>query len=232
MAFYYIYDLDDNLQRFRLETAQSFNKAAVRAAIDDCGLSLPEDEVEALIIEGHEKHHDFTILLVERHGIDWDKLHLSYNRRVDRQIIKPATALPGLLRAMGNQAQHCLLTHSHFEWASDCVDIHGIKPWFPANRIVSLEMYKDEPKHKGPKGFHLALDRLGAPDLKDTFFSDDTLANLVTAKKMGLTTVWTSHGRPLPAGQSQYVDHMVGSIEIFMQQQIALTGPRPGKLIP
>ena len=222
MAYYYIHDLDNNLQRFRPEIASSFNRAAVRAAVDDCDLNLPENEVEALIIEGHEKHHDFTVLLIERHGIDWETMHVGYNRRVDRNIVEPALALPGLLQNMGDEAQHCLLTHSHFDWASDCVAIHKIEPWFPENRILSLEMYKGHPKHKGTKGFEMALDRLGGPDPKDTFFSDDTLPNLVTAKKMGLITVWTSHGRPLPKEYVPYVDHMVGSIDIFLQQQAAI----------
>lgn len=235
MTRYYIHDLDDNLQRFHQGIGISFNQAATRAAIEDCGLNLPSAEVEDLIQRGYHERHDFTALLVEQHGVDWDKLHYSYNMRVDRALIKPFPHLPDRLTALGTDSVHSMLTHSHICWAKDAVGINRIEPWFPEDRLLTLEVYR-ETKNLGTRGFDMALERMGnpKPGQDEIFFTDDALVNLVTAKKMGLTTVWSSHGRPLPPEFAQYVDHVVGDICIFLQQQAAparsrRSQPKPGQ---
>lgn len=222
MTRYYIHDLDDNLQRFHQGIGISFNQAATRAAIEDCGLNLPPAEVEALIQRGHTERNDFTSLLVEQHGVDWDKLHHSYNMRVDRALIKPFPHLPGHLTALGTDNVHSMLTHSHMCWAKDAVVINHIEPWFPEDKLVTLEVYR-EPKNIGPRGFHMALERMGnpKPGQDEIIFTDDTLANLVTAKNMGMKTMWSSHGRALPPEFAPYVDFVNADICAFLQQQAA-----------
>lgn len=226
---YYIHDLDDNLQRFKPHAEAAMNEACARAAVEDCGVGLGLQDALDLIRESMALRATPFQLLIERHGVDWDSLHLAYNQRVDRGIVNPIPQLPACLAALGSTAAHCILTHSHMLWASDCVDLNNIRPWFPDQRIVTLEMYKEEPKHVGTKGFELALSRLGGPDPKDTVFTDDTPANLVTAKKMGMQTVWSSHGRTLPAAFIAYVDHVAHDACEFLQTQIAAHNPAAGR---
>lgn len=229
MTRYYIHDLDDNLQRFKPQAEAVMNEACARAAIEDCGVGLGLQEAMDLIKESIATRQSHFQLFIERHGVDWDTLHLSYNQRVDRSIIDPIPQLPASLAALGSKAEHCILTHSHMLWASECVDLNKIRPWFPDQRIVTLEMYKEEPKHIGTKGFELALSRLGGPDPKDTVFTDDTPANLVTAKKMGMQTVWSSHGRVLPAAFSAYIDHVAHDACEFLQKLAIPPAPRTNR---
>ena len=222
MTRYYIHDLDDNLHHFHQGMGASFNHAATRAAIEDCGVTLSPAEVEELIQRGHAERNDFTSLLVEQHGVDWDTLHHGYNIRVDRAVIKPLPHLPNCLTALGTDSVHSMLTHSHLCWATDAVAISRIEPWFPEDRIVTLEVYR-QPKNIGPRGFHIALERMGnpKPGQDQIIFTDDTLPNLVTAKKMGMQTMWSSHGRALPAEFASYVDFVSDDICAFLQQQAA-----------
>lgn len=222
MTRYYIHDLDDNLHHFHQGMGASFNHAATRAAIEDCGVTLSPAEVEELIQRGHAERNDFTSLLVEQHGVDWDTLHHGYNIRVDRAVIKPLPHLPNCLTALGTDSVHSMLTHSHLCWATDAVAISRIEPWFPEDRIVTLEVYR-QPKNIGPRGFHIALERMGnpKPGQDQIIFTDDTLPNLVTAKKMGMQTMWSSHGRSLPAEFASYVDFVSDDICAFLQQQAA-----------
>lgn len=222
---YFIHDLDDNLQHFHPHAVDAMNAAAAQAAIEDCGLSLTVDEVKKLIEESVRVKNAHFDLLVERHGADWHTLHRGYNQRVDRAVVKPLPQLPSCMTQFNGHAEHSILTHSHMIWASECVDINGIRPWMPDERIITLEMYHAEPKHKGFRGFELALQAMGGPDPKDVIFTDDTAINHVTAKKMGMQTVWSSHGRALAAEFTTSVDHVVDDVTVFMQalaQQMGL----------
>ncbi len=224
---YYIHDLDDNLQRTSPGARDAFQKAILATAAEDCGLGHAPEEIFEQAVKGAELHNDFTFFLIERYGVQWETLHFGFARRMDRSVIVPYDHLSGHFEALGDEAQHCLLTHSHFSWARDSLAINKIGPWIPEERIVSLEMYDKEMKNKGPRGFVMALDKLGGPDVKDVHFTDDSLANHVTAKKMGLRTIWTSHGRDMPAEYIPYVDQVVDNMEVFMRQQVALAKPAP-----
>lgn len=226
---YFIHDLDDNLQKFHPNAADVMNMAAAAAAIEDCGLNLTAAEVKDLIEQSIRAGKTYFDVLVDDHGADWLALHQGYNMRVDRAIVKPIPHLPSCMAQFNGHAQHVILTHSHMVWASDCVDINNIRPWFPDDRIIALEMYKEEPKHRGFKGFELALQAIGSPDPKDVIFTDDTAANHVMAKKMGMQTVWSSHGRTLPAAFASAVDHVVDDVTVFMQGLANQMGLAPAK---
>ncbi|QQG37001.1 MAG: hypothetical protein HYS17_04335 [Micavibrio aeruginosavorus] len=214
---YFIHDLDDNLQKFHPHAVDAMHAAAACAVIEDCGLTLTVDEVKKLIEESVRTKNSHFDLLIEQHGADWRTLHLGYNLRMDRGIVKPIAHLPACMAQFNGHAEHSILSHSHMAWASDCVDINGIRPWIPDERIITLEMYHTEPKHKGFKGFELALQSMGGPDPKNVIFTDDTAANHVMAKKMGMQTVWSSHGRTLAAEFASSVDHIVDDVTVFMQ---------------
>jgi len=214
-----IHDLDDMLYPSFPDAENIKNSAAAVAAIQDCGLKADFAAAHDMIVRSLEERHDWMAALIEK-GIDPDQLHAAYHRRLDHTVITPYPNLSKHFSTLGEEASHVLLTHSDADWSGRVIDHIGLRPWFPDDRILGWEKYKAL-KGTSTKGFEMAANILQA-DHRDIMFADDSLRNLKTAKSMGMTTVWTSHGKPLPAGHAQYVDYMVGNIEIFMQQQIAL----------
>lgn len=215
-----IHDLDDFLYPAFPDAMNIMGNAAAAAAVEDCGLKVSVAYARLLIDRAIKNNFDWMTYL-EQEGVDLDQLHDAYHKRLDQKLIKPYASLSKYFAELGSQASHVMLTHSNADWAGRAVDHIGLRPWFPENRILTWEKYKAS-KASSVKGFEMAANMLEA-DPREITFGDDNLRNLKTAKEMGMTTVWASHGRPLPAGQKQYVDHMVGNVEIFLQQQIAVT---------
>jgi FMN phosphatase YigB (HAD superfamily) len=214
-----IHDLDEMLYPTYPDAVNIMCNTAAISAVQDCGLRESVAAARALIDRAIAEKPDWMDYLVER-GVDADQLHAAYHRRLDHKLITPYPSLSKYFAELGAQASHVMLTHSADEWAKRTLDHLSLRPWFPDERILAWEKYKAL-KGQSTKGFEMAANILQA-EPRDIVFSDDSLRNLKTAKDMGMTTVWTSHGRPLPAEQAHYVDHVVGNIEIFMQQQIAL----------
>lgn len=214
-----IHDLDEMLYPTYPDAVNIMCNAGAIAAVQDCGLRRSVAEARAMIDRAIAERPDWMSYLVEN-GVDEDHLHAAYHKRLDHKLIAPYPSLSKHFSELGDHASHVMLTHSAGEWAARTVEHLALRPWFPDERILSWEKYRAL-KGTSTKGFEMAAQLLQA-DPRDITFADDSLKNLKTAKSMGMTTVWTSHGKPLPAGQAPYVDHMVGSIEIFMQQQIAL----------
>ncbi len=221
-----IHDLDEMLYPTIPDAVNILGDAGAAAAIQDCDVKAPFAVVRALIDRSYDERHDWRELLVEQFGVDPEYLHAAYHKRLDHKIITPYPNLSQHFAALGNQASHVVLTHSSEEWATRTIEHIQLRPWFPDDRILAWEKYRAS-KGISTHGFELALQTLGGVDPRDAVFGDDSLRNLVTAKKMGLTTVWTSHGRSLPPEHIRHVDHVVENIEIFMQQQIALMKPHP-----
>jgi len=221
-----IHDLDEMLYPAYPGAHDIMGNAGAAAAIEDCGVALAFAAARALIDRSYAERIDWRDLLVEEHGVDADHLHAAYHKRLDHRLITPYPNLSQYFEALGAQASHVMLTHSAAEWAVRTVDHISLRPWFPDERILSWEKYK---AHKGvsTRGFEMALEKLGGVDPRDAVFGDDSLRNLATAKAMGLTTVWTSHGQALPPGHSRTVDHVVENIEIFMKQQVSQMTRKP-----
>lgn len=221
-----IHDLDEFLYPTYPDAGNIMGDAAAIAAVEDCGLAISVAEARALIDRSYNEHHDWRDLLVSDHKADPDHLHAAYHKRLDHKLIVPYPQLSKSFSDLSGHASHVILTHSAAEWASRTVDHLSLRPWFPDERILAWEKYKAL-KSFSTKGFEMAARLLDA-DPREVTFGDDSLRNLKTAKDMGMTTIWASHGKPLPAGQAHYVDHIVGNIDIFMQQQVALIGkPSP-----
>ena len=219
-----IHDLDEMLYPAYPGAHDIMGDAAANAAVEDCGVAVTFAQARVLIDKSFAERNDWRDLLVEAHGIDADLLHAAYHKRLDHRLITPYPNLSQCFAALGARASHVILTHSAAEWAMRTVDHLSLRPWFPDERILSWEKYK---AHKGvsTRGFEMALETLGGVDPRAAVFADDGLRNLATAKAMGLTTVWTSHGKTLPQGHARDVDHVVENIEVFMRQQVALLAP-------
>lgn len=212
-----IHDLDNMLYPDYPDAFNIMNDAGAAAAVHDCQLKISVAEARTLIDRAIKECPGWLDLLVEK-GLDTDRFMAAYHKRLDHKVITPYPTLAQKFNALNGHADHVVLTHSNADWAGRAIDHIALRPWLPEDRVLSWEHYK-EWKSSSTKGFEKAASLLQA-DPKDIVFADDSLRNLKTAKSMGMTTVWTSHGRVMPAGQGAHVDHNVENIEVFLGQQV------------
>ncbi len=212
-----IHDLDNMLYPDYPDAFNIMNDAGAAAAVHDCQLKISVAEARAMIDKAISTRPGWLDILIEN-GLDADQFMVAYHKRLDHKVITPYPTLTQKFNELNGHADHVVLTHSNADWAGRAIDHIALRPWLPEHRVLSWEKYK-EWKSAGTRGFEMAAHLLQA-DPKDIVFADDSLRNLKTAKSMGMTTVWTSHGRALPAENAQYVDHNVETIEVFLGQQV------------
>lgn len=225
-----IHDLDEMLYPTYPDAVNIMWNVGAQAAIEKCGLKTSFETARDMIDLAIQEKRNWMAYLVE-YGVDPDQFHCEYHANLDHRLIQPYPKLSRYFAALGGHASHVMLTHSAAEWASRTVEHIGLRSWFPEDRILAWEKYK-ELKSASTKGFEMALEKLDAARPDEAVFADDSIANLVIPSKMGITTVWVSHNRPLPAGMEPHVDHVVESIEVFMKEQVNMlrktpSAPRP-----
>ena len=212
-----IHDLDNMLYPDFPDAPRIMNNAGAMAAVHDCKLNISVAEAGHLIERALKECPGWLDLLVEK-GLDVEAFMGFYHRRLDHTLITPYPDLVSHFNALSGKADHVVLTHSNGEWARRALDHIGLGDHLPDERVLSWEKYK-EWKSLSARGFEKAAALLQA-EPREIIFSDDSVRNLKTAKAMGITTVWVSHGRSLPAGEAAHVDHCVDNIGVFLRQQI------------
>ena len=113
----------------------------------------------------------------------------------DRAILNALRRLPGRKIIFSNAPRH---------YAEQILAITGLGPLFDA--VYSVEAIGFRPKPM-PAGFR-ALLRAEKLHPRQCIMVEDSLANLVTAKRVGMKTVWVSAG----SRQSPYVDVKLRSV--------------------
>lgn len=224
-----IHDLDEMLYPTYPDATNIMCSTAARVAVEDCGLSASVAYARELIdmAIAHKKADWMHYLVAE--GVDADHFHAVYHQKLDHKLITPYPNLSRYFNELGSEADHVLLTHSAGEWAERVLKHINLSQWFPEDRILSWEKYK-APKSTSFNGFKMAMERLNTKSRGEVVFADDSASNLITAHKMGITTVWVSHNRPVPMHVASHIDHVVESIEVFMRDQVDLlrkSAPNP-----
>lgn len=212
-----IHDLDNMLYPDYPDAFNIMNDAGALTAVHDCQLKISVAEARKMIDDAIATRPGWLDILIEN-GLDAEQFMDAYHKRLDHKVIQPYPTLSQTFNALNGHADHVVLTHSNADWAGRAIDHIALRPWLPEDRVLSWEKYK-EWKSVSTRGFEMAAQLLQA-DHKDIVFADDSLRNLKTAKSMGMTTVWTSHGRPMPAAHASSVDHVVENIDVFLQQQV------------
>lgn len=220
-----IHDLDNMLYPEYPGAVDDMNMAGALAAVHDCHMKISVAEAKSLIEKAVKECPGWLDLLVQR-GLDVEKFMGPYHERLDHLLIQPYPQLTEQFNSLAGQADHVVLTHSNGEWAHRTIKHIGLHQHLPEARVLSWEKYKAW-KSVSTTGFEKAAALLQA-EPREIIFSDDSVRNLKTAKDMGMTTVWVSHGRNVPAGAAAHIDHCVENITVFLEERIeALKGALP-----
>lgn len=186
-----IWDLDNTLYRFDEAFEHACNIASARAALD-MGVDLSLEEA-VFIAETSFENHGYSGLVFEReYNICHSEYHFKYHDAIDEKIIHANEEMREALAAV--DLPHVILTNASRPWAERVLRHLGLDSWFPHERIIPQEDTDFEPKARGPRGFEMALEKLGLPT-DNILMVDDMVKNLRIPKELGLQTALIHHGQ-------------------------------------
>ncbi|MBU1365343.1 MAG: pyrimidine 5'-nucleotidase [Gammaproteobacteria bacterium] len=196
----WLFDLDNTLHNATPHIFPHINRS-MREYIER---HLGVDEHEAnRIRQGYWVRYGATLLgLIRHHGTDprhfLRETHqfpdLARMVVFDKPLLHTLRLLPGRKIIFSNAPRH---------YAEAVLDITGLGRYFDA--VYTVENLRFQPKPM-LAGFRTLL-RAEHLDPRRCIMVEDSLANLVTAKKLGMKTVWVSAG----LRQSPYVDAKIRS---------------------
>jgi putative hydrolase of the HAD superfamily len=197
----WLFDLDNTLHHATPHIFPHINRA-MREYIER-HLGLDEEEATRIRQEYWVRYGATLLGLVRHHGTDPDHFLRETHRFPDlermvvfeRPVIHALRRLPGRKVIFSNAPRH---------YTDAILAITGLAPCFDAVYAVENIRYQPKPMLAGFRAL-LHAERL---DPRRCIMVEDSLANLVTAKKLGMKTVWVSAG----LRQSPYVDVRIGSV--------------------
>lgn len=196
----WLFDLDNTLHNASPHIFPHINRA-MREYIE-CHLGVDEHEATRIRQDYWERYGATLLGLMRHHGTDPRHfLHETHQfpdlaRMVvfEKPLIHALRRLPGRKIIFSNAPRH---------YTETILGITGLAACFDA--VYSVENLRFQPKPM-LAGFRTLL-RAERLDPRRCIMVEDSLANLVTAKKLGMRTVWVSAG----SRQSPFVDVKIKS---------------------
>jgi len=213
----YIYDLDGTFYPYpkgypmvcaRTVADVAMNTFKVRADFETLALEIDDYYV---------RHRTWLPLLRDKYGIDPAALHFHYHAALDPAEIPQNPELAQVFKRAAH-AHHAILTHASQLWAKRMVGHFNLHAHFPQDNIFSLEHFKELKEH-GSAGLRMAMNGLGETNPGNIVFVEDTLLNLIPAKKMGIRTVFIGNPNLVSADKRLHADHIVPSLVDFMKDE-------------
>lgn len=197
----WLFDLDNTLHDATPHIFPHINRS-MREYIER---HLGVDEDEATRIRQHYwVRYGATLLgLVRHHGTDPHHFLRETHRFVDlpRMVSYDKALRAALQRLPGRKI---IFSNAPRQYAEAVLDICGLTRLFDA--VYTIECVRFQPKPM-PSAFRRLL-RAEGLWARDCIMVEDTLANLVTARKLGMKTVWVTAG----TRRSPWVDLQLSSV--------------------
>lgn len=188
----WIFDLDNTLHDAALHVFPFINQAMTAYVAEHLGLT----EAEASAVRQHYwRRYGATLLgLMRHHGTDphhflWHTHQLPDPRGMivfDRALRAMLRRLPGRKIVFSNGPRH---------YAELVLQVMGVRPCFEA--VHAIERMRFQPKPGIHAFLHLIKDHRLDP--RRCVMVEDSLENLLTAKRLGMRTVWISRATRSPA---------------------------------
>ena len=197
----WLFDLDDTLHNASAHIFPEMNQAMTRYIMSHLGLDAHEAHqlrqhywhVYGATLKGLVRHHgiEATHFLEETHALmDLPNMVIQVQRL--KQVLQ---SLPG---------RKCVFTNAPKSYALRVLDLMGLNPCFEL--IFSVESAKFHAK-PSVRGFNLLLDTLQVRP-KRCIMVEDSLPALMTAKRLGMRTVWVTQQLRKP----NFVNYRLSSV--------------------
>jgi putative hydrolase of the HAD superfamily len=206
------------------EFYESCKHAAARAGCELVpGLSF--DEAYKLGCESYGESGSSSNVFVDRYGVSPKDAHEFFHRYCDDSIIPIDERLSSGFD--GFQMPRALLTHSNRDWTYRVLNRLNLRRHFSDDQIYTFEDVGYRMKSDSAAPFLQVLHKEGYQP-KESLIIEDSAANLVWPKKIGMTTVLVTGGRGIDPAQHPYVDFMVRDLHEFLS---AASGLHPSRSI-
>lgn len=197
----WLFDLDNTLHNASPHIFPHINRA-MREYIER-HLGLDENAANRLRQDYWQRYGATLLGLIRHHAIDPRHFLRETHQFPDlaRMLVFEKPLLHTLKRLPGRKI---LFSNAPRAYAEAVLELTGLDRHFAT--VYSVESLKFRPKPM-PQGFR-ALLRAERLDPRRCIMVEDSLANLITARKLGMKTVWVSAG----SRRSPYVDVQVSSV--------------------
>lgn len=197
----YIFDLDDTLHNASAHIFPVMNQAMTQYIMD----TLRIDEEAAHKLRQHYWHIYGATLkgLMRHHGVD--AFHFLKETHAFMDLPNMVVQVKRL-KYMLNQlpGRKCVFTNAPREYAMRVLNIMGITDCFELVFSVESTHFHGKPS---PRGFAMLLTTLNVRASQCVMF-EDNLPALMTAKRLGMRTVWISKQRKRP----NYVNYRLSNV--------------------
>jgi len=201
MSRVWIFDLDDTLHNASAYIFPVMNHAMTQYIMDELNL----DESAAHKLRQHYwRVYGATLKgLMRHHGVDAYHFLNSTHALMDLpNMVIQVKRLRGLLQSL--KGRKCVFTNAPQDYAIRVLEIMGITDCFEL--VFSVESTKFHAKPSA-RGFQLLLKTLQAKP-SDCIMLEDNLPALMTAKRLGMCTIWVTKKLQKP----NFVDFRIGSV--------------------
>jgi putative hydrolase of the HAD superfamily len=197
----WLFDLDNTLHNATPHIFPHINRSMTAYIVEH----LRVDEAEATQIRQHYwQRYGATLLgLIRHHGVDPNHFLWHTHQFPDlKHMVVFERSLKAMLRRL--PGRKIVFSNAPLHYTEAVLELTGIAGCFDA--VYSVERIRFQPK-PAPAGFHhlLRAERLNP---RNCIMVEDTLANLATAKRLGMKTVWVSTSTRQPP----YVDVQLASV--------------------
>jgi putative hydrolase of the HAD superfamily len=197
----WLFDLDNTLHNATPHIFPHINRSMTAYIVEH----LRVDEAEATQIRQHYwQRYGATLLgLIRHHDIDPRHFLWHTHQFPDlKHMVVFERGLKAMLRRL--PGRKIVFSNAPLHYTEAVLELTGIADCFEA--VYSVERIRFQPK-PAPAGFHHLL-RAEHLNPRTCIMVEDTLANLKTAKRLGMKTVWVSASTRQPP----YVDVQLASI--------------------
>lgn len=197
----YIFDLDDTLHNASAHIFPVMNRAMTQYIMD----SLDLDEPTAYKLRQHYwRIYGATLKgLMRHHGTDPYQFLLETHRLMNLpEMVVQVKRLRHMLQAL--PGRKCVFTNAPRDYALRVLDILGIGDCFEL--VFSVESTKFHAK-PSVRGFQMLLKSIHAK-ASDCIMLEDNLPALMTAKRLGMKTIWVTKQLQKP----NFVDYRLSTV--------------------
>jgi putative hydrolase of the HAD superfamily len=197
----WIFDLDNTLHNASPHIFPHINRSMTRYLQEH--LALDEEAAVRLRVHYWRTYGATLLGLVRHHGTDPDHFlwHTHQFPDLARMVVADRAALAAVRRLRGRKI---LFSNSPAHYAHAVLDLLGIGSLFDAVYAIERVRYQPKPSLRGFRHL-LRAERVVA---HRAVMVDDSLPNLLAARKLGMRTVWVSSVPRVPG----YVDAKVNSV--------------------
>ncbi|HSH86346.1 MAG TPA: pyrimidine 5'-nucleotidase [Methylophilus sp.] len=207
----WIFDLDDTLHNASAHIFPVMNQSMTRYIMELLTLEEPAAHV---LRQHYWRIYGATLKgLMRHHGVDPHHFLAETHAFLTDDMVQATKQLRQLLQRL--PGRKCVFTNAPRAYAAQVLDVLGISDCFTLVFSVESSRFHAKPSMRG---FRMLLRQLGCRAADCTLF-EDSLPALMTAKRLGMRTVWISRRLHKPNFVQYRLPHVLALTHSALKKQ-------------